>query len=87
MEMASPSLMKVMQEAEKLSLDEQWELALWLMERLRQRVMASRPHWKDLAGIAPDLLEGMDAQTWVSQGRRESDEHRSQQWGEQFDPC
>jgi hypothetical protein len=74
--MASSSLAKVIQEVEQLSLEEQWELVLWLMERLRQRVMASRPHWKDLAGIAPDLLEGMDAQTWISQGRRESDEHR-----------
>ncbi|MFA0752023.1 MAG: hypothetical protein SLRJCFUN_002426, partial [Candidatus Fervidibacter sp.] len=74
--MASPSLAKVIQEVEQLSLEEQWELVLWLMERLRQRVIASRPRWKDLAGIAPDLLEGMDAQTWVSQGRRESDEHR-----------
>ncbi|MFA0730925.1 MAG: hypothetical protein LKKZDAJK_002062 [Candidatus Fervidibacter sp.] len=76
--MASSSLAKVIQEVEQLSLEEQWELVLWLMERLRQRVMASRPRWKDLAGIAPDLLEGMDAQTWISQGRRESDEHRAQ---------
>lgn len=36
--------------------------------------------WMSLRGIAPDLLEGEDAQTWVSRTRRESDEDRERQW-------
>src|SRR5262245_18402571 len=36
--------------------------------------------WMSLRGIAPDLLGGEDAQTWVSRTRRESDEDRERQW-------
>jgi hypothetical protein len=36
--------------------------------------------WMSLRGIAPDLLEGEDAQAWVSRTRRESDEDRERQW-------
>lgn len=32
-----------------------------------------------LGGIAPGLLDGEDAQEWVSRARRESDEHRDKQ--------
>ena len=32
--------------------------------------------WADLAGAAPGLLGGEDAQAWVSRSRRESDEAR-----------
>src|SRR5262249_25097063 len=37
-------------------------------------------NWMSLRGIAPNLLEGEDAQTWVSRTRRESDEDRERQW-------
>jgi len=33
-----------------------------------------RHDWMSLAGIAPDLLGGEDAQEWVSRTRREADE-------------
>jgi len=36
--------------------------------------------WMSLRGIAPDLLDGEDAQTWVSRTRGESDEERERQW-------
>jgi hypothetical protein len=36
--------------------------------------------WMSLRGVAPDLLDGEDAQTWVSRTRRESDEDRERQW-------
>jgi len=39
-----------------------------------------RHDWMSLRGIAPNLLQGEDAQTWVSRTRRESDEDREQQW-------
>ena len=35
--------------------------------------------WMSLRGIAPNLLEGEDAQAWVARTRRESDEQREQQ--------
>ncbi len=38
---------------------------------------AERFDWTQLAGVAPRLLEGEDAQTWVSRSRCESDDHRS----------
>ncbi|MGH9835968.1 MAG: hypothetical protein ACRD9Y_23350 [Blastocatellia bacterium] len=39
-----------------------------------------RYSWMSLRGIAPNLLGGVDAQAWVSDTRRESDEQREQQW-------
>jgi hypothetical protein len=36
--------------------------------------------WMSLRGVAPDILNGEDAQTWVSRTRRESDEDREGQW-------
>lgn len=38
-----------------------------------------RYDWMILRGIAPDLLNGEDAQDWVSRTRRDADEHRAQQ--------
>jgi hypothetical protein len=42
--------------------------------------LPDRHDWTSLRGIAPDLLDGEDAQTWVSRTRRESDEDRERQW-------
>ncbi|MGH9838319.1 MAG: hypothetical protein ACREEM_06010 [Blastocatellia bacterium] len=39
-----------------------------------------RHDWMSLRGVAPNLLDGEDAQTWVSRTRHESDEHRERQW-------
>ena len=36
--------------------------------------------WMSLRGIAPNLLEGVDAQTWVTQSRQAASETREQQW-------
>jgi hypothetical protein len=36
--------------------------------------------WMSLRGVAPNLLDGEDAQTWVSRTRGESDEDRERQW-------
>lgn len=41
---------------------------------------SERHDWMSVRGIAPDLLEGEDAQEWVSRTRREADEHREKQW-------
>jgi hypothetical protein len=42
--------------------------------------LPERHDWMTLRGVAPDLLDGEDAQTWVSRTRRESDEDRERQW-------
>jgi hypothetical protein len=39
-----------------------------------------RHDWMSVRGIAPNLLEGEDAQAWVSRTRREADEGRERQW-------
>jgi hypothetical protein len=39
-----------------------------------------RYSWLAIAGIAPNLLAGEDAQEWVSRTRREGDERRRKQW-------
>ncbi len=53
---------------------------LRLVERivhdLAQAVVEPRPKWMDLEGAAAGLLDGEDAQAWVSRTRRESDEGR-----------
>ena len=36
--------------------------------------------WMALRGIAPNLMEGEDAQEWVTRTRREEDERREKQW-------
>jgi hypothetical protein len=42
--------------------------------------LSERYDWMSIRGIVPDLLEGEDAQAWVSRTRREADEGREQQW-------
>lgn len=41
----------------------------------------NRYEWMSLRGIAPNLLEGEDAQAWVARTRRAADEQRERQWG------
>jgi hypothetical protein len=41
---------------------------------------AERYDWMSVRGIAPDLMQGEDAQEWVSRSRREADESRERQW-------
>lgn len=61
---------------------------LRLVEKIVHELYASpgstepgeRDDWMSLAGIAPDLLNGEDAQEWVSRTRREADEQRESQW-------
>lgn len=50
-----------------------------VVQQTEQNSVASHD-WMALRGIAPALLEGQDAQTWVSQTRREADEQRERQW-------
>jgi hypothetical protein len=42
------------------------------------RSLAAGFRWSELAGVAPGLLGGEDAQAWVSSSRLASDEHRAE---------
>lgn len=52
-------------------------------EQVRQSLgkqVGLRHDWMSIRGTAPNLLDGEDAQEWVSRTRREGDEHRERQW-------
>jgi len=60
---------------------------LRLMEKIAHELSATsgeseaaRHDWLSVRGIAPNLLDGEDAQAWVSRPRREADEQRERQW-------
>jgi hypothetical protein len=72
--MSTSVLQDLMRQVDQLSTDEQLQLLVYIAERARQG--AQRPKWSDLCGIAPDIMDGQDAQEWVSRTRRESTEHR-----------
>lgn len=69
------------------TVDELYEIArqlpvkdrLELVERIAHDLSTTvappeeRYSWLDIAGIAPDLLAGEDAQEWVSRSRRDAD--------------
>jgi len=54
-----------------------------LVTPLAQSVSIERHDWIAVRGIAPNLLEGEDAQEWVSRTRHEADEPRERQWKRQ----
>ncbi|PSB24028.1 hypothetical protein [Stenomitos frigidus] len=73
----SPLLQQVLQEIEQLTSSEQLEVISHTTEQLKRRaVTQSKPKrsWRELRGIAPNVLNGQDAQEWVNQLRSEWDE-------------
>jgi hypothetical protein len=54
-----------------------------LVTPLAKSVSSERHDWIAVRGIAPNLLEGEDAQAWVSRTRSEADESRERQWKRQ----
>jgi type II secretory pathway pseudopilin PulG len=76
------ALLKIMQQAEKLTADEQLELAAKLIEQARKGAATARPRrrWLELAGAATYPMLGEDAQAWVSRTRQEGDDERESQW-------
>lgn len=73
---------KIIAETETLLPEEQLLLAALLIERARmsysENQKSSRRRWSEIAGIAPNLMQGQDAQERVSNSRRESDTHREE---------
>jgi len=81
--MESQRMKKLIRQADSLTVDEQLRLAAYLLERAgKASVLCAVPRkkWREIYGIAEHPLAGEDAQDWVSRTRRESDEHREQQW-------
>ncbi|MCE5238412.1 hypothetical protein LLH23_07950 [bacterium] len=76
--MSASSYARVLDEATKLSPEEQRLLVGVLTAKLEQAKDngAARPRWEDYAGSAPYPLCSEDAQEWVTRTRRESDEVR-----------
>ena len=81
--MSSEKMKSLLRQADSLTVDEQLQLAAYLLERVRRAEMLSSVpprKWREICGIASYPVVGEDAQEWVSRSRRESDEHREQQW-------
>jgi hypothetical protein len=80
----APSLEQVQALAAQLPPTERRRLAEQILEDLESRSTSGgvcpRYDWMTIRGIAPNLLEGEDAQHWVSRTRREADEQREKQW-------
>lgn len=54
-----------------------------LVMPIDDNVATERHDWLAVRGIAPNLLEGEDAQKWVSRTRHEAGESRERQWKRQ----
>lgn len=80
--MSTATLTYLIQQTEALTIDEQLRLASHLVERARKVYPTTtlRRKWREIFGIVPYPLVGEDAQTWVSQSRRQADEQREQHW-------
>ncbi len=65
----------IKKEASSLSQTEMLELIAYLAQYAQQTTVLKEPapdySWQDIAGIAPGLLEGMDAQEWINKIRTE----------------
>ena len=73
--MTVDALQNIKERINTLSLEEQLRLMTYLADTVR---VAHRPRrkWLEVGGIAPDLLDGENAQAWVSRTRREDSRHR-----------
>jgi hypothetical protein len=70
-------LNEILQAVPRLSRAELLELIAYLAQLARQTdVTQETYYWRDIAGIAPDLMKGQDAQEWVNKVRQEWDRDR-----------
>ncbi|MCT7956733.1 hypothetical protein [Laspinema palackyanum] len=68
----SPLLAQVLREIEQLSPEEQLQVISHATEQLKRQTVKPKKHkLSEFRGIAPNLLEGQDAQDWVNEGRGE----------------
>lgn len=77
----SSSLNKIMKILPQLTQMERLELIAYIAQQAQETAVAepsANYQWQDVAGAAPDLLAGQDAQEWVNQVRtNEWDRHVS----------
>ena len=78
--MTTNALTELIEKANALTPEEQWQLANHLVERVLRQMPGGKPHrkWEDLIGLLPYPALGEDAQTYISRTRREGDERREQ---------
>lgn len=70
----SSPLSGILRTVPQLSHAELLELITYLAQQAQQTGVPQKSYyWRDIAGIAPDLLVGQDPQDWVNQTRREWD--------------
>lgn len=70
----SPLLTKILQEIEQLTIEEKFQIITYTTEQLKRQTIlpkTSKHSLSDLRGILPNILEGKDAQEWVSKLRQE----------------
>lgn len=80
----SPLLQQILQEIEQLTPEEQLEVISHATEQLKRRTAPQtqpKRSWRELRGIAPNLLGGQDAQEWVKQLRSEWDDREKRVFG------
>jgi hypothetical protein len=73
----SPLLKQVLDDVNRLTWGEKWQLVGHMMTQLQsQTVVMERPRksWLEMAGLAPNLLKGLDAQDFVNGLRDEWDD-------------
>jgi hypothetical protein len=68
----SQELLDLIKQADALTPDEQLQLMAYLIQKLRHCEIKRKSRRKvtEFAGIAPNLLKGMDAQDYVTRMRR-----------------
>jgi hypothetical protein len=78
----SPQLQQVLAEIDRLSSTEQIQVIEHITVNLKEVVPTTQPRksksWRDLAGIAPNLLNGEDAQAWVNRERNDWSQREEQ---------
>ncbi len=71
----SPQLQQVLIDIDRLSSAERIQVIEHINAKIQAGVSTIPPKtsksWRDLAGVAPNLLNGEDAQAWVNRERNE----------------
>lgn len=75
----SSPLTEILQTVPRLTHAELLELIAYLAQQARQTATPPTTYyWRDIAGIAPNLLGGQDAQEWVNKTRQEWERGQSE---------
>jgi hypothetical protein len=70
------TLRNLMRQSNSLTNEEKMDLLLYLAQGIKHGQQKKSRKWSEICGIAPNLMQGEDAQEWVSRTRREDTEHR-----------